>query len=64
MHHDLRLVVLALLGVGAVVRLVLWARASQHRSSPPARPGGSEAPFDAEAAASRHNNNLGGGAGV
>jgi hypothetical protein len=48
------------MAVGVVIGLVLWVRGEQRRSSDAKRPGGKEAPFDAEAAASRQAKNLGG----
>jgi hypothetical protein len=52
-------IVLGLLVIGGVAGLVLWARGIQRRSSESKRHVGSEAPFDAEAAAARQARNLG-----
>ena len=60
MPSTFGIVVLVLLAVGVVVGLVLWVRGEQRRSSEVKRPVGNEAPFDAEAAASRQAKNLGG----
>jgi hypothetical protein len=52
-------IVLVILAVGAVAGLVLWARSTQRRKGDLKRPVGSEAPYDAEAAAARQARNFG-----
>lgn len=60
MPTPFAVVALSAVVLGAVVGLVLWARAHRRRSSPSSAPGGREAPYSAEASAANQARAVGG----